>query len=272
MSLYYVTAGEDPSFLTNYTLHSIRSLYETGIDPDKIHICVGSKTSRNLCKLKLPSSIKNIHKVKVDLSHVRWTYDGGKRKYSLFKIAALHEVFGRAVPRSTMVYFDGDVLWFKNPNEWLERRAHKTWFHHGKEYKIKARLPRDKVDTKDYKSLSKWVPDVTAYLLLKYGAKRFPVRELVAGFYILHPMVQSEVLRLTHKFTQEISRTPQFNRSSGAGDQKPMNAALNILNINYHGGSRFDCLDHSKYFIHYFGTQQMKAAFRKQLNTMGCLK
>lgn len=268
---YYVTCMTQKNFIKEYGRYALISLLKCGIKPEDIHVCVLEHHDVDVIRRYIEEPVK-IHICPIDLSHVKWTYEGGKRKYSLFKIHALNVAFPRPIKDRRMVYFDGDVLWFKDPKEFFMKWWDCTWFHHGKDYSIKAMkkfgITEKDVNVNDYKSFSKWVPAPTAHLLMKYGMSHFPKRECVAGLYVLHPRDHEILLRTTYVFTEEISHMDVFTQHWGAGDQKPMNAALNRLNIYWCGGSRFECPEHKEFFFHYFGDQEQKKAFHRKVKEM----
>lgn len=270
---YYVTAMSGEEFIQKFGRWAVKSLLKTGVSPTDIHVCVNTKEDKLLVKKLIPQIKQNIHRTDEDLSYVKWTYEKGKRKYSLFKIASLVKFFPKPIEGKSMLFFDGDVLFFKNPEEFLKTVDSKTWFHHGKDYKVKAKIKFDitekDVNPLDYESLSKWVPAPTAYLLLKYGMSHFPWTECVAGLYLMHPKDHEILLKTTYEYTKEIALMDEFTKHFGAGDQKPMNAALNVLNIDWHGGGRSKFPECNDYFFHYFGIQDRKDDFnnkRRELN------
>jgi len=262
---YYVTVATGKDFINTYTKYAIRSLIKAGMSPSDIHVVGNGKDDVNLLRNKVPDV--NIYKIKEDLSHVTWTVFSGKRKYSLFKAAALYKVFTKPVPGQCMIYFDGDVLFYKNPTSFFETKCDKTWFHHGKDLAKRASISKDKVDITSFDSLQKWISAPCAHLMVKHGAKRIPDREVVAGFYLLHPRDHEQVLRLTYEYC--IENADKFAKHEGAGDQKPMNAALSVANIDWHGGSRFLCPEHKDYFDHFFGKKNMKDEFRRKAKQIG---
>jgi hypothetical protein len=262
---YYVTVGTEKDFLQDYTQWSIQSLIKTGISTDDIYFVGRTKKDIRLIKRLVPE-LKNILQVNEDLDYVKWKYHGGTRKYSLFKAAALHKCFTKPKPGRCMIYFDGDVLWYKNPTPFFETKCEKTWFHHGKSLEKRAKISRKDVDIRNVKSLSRWASEPAAYLMVKYGATVLPEREVVAGFYLLHPRDHEQVLKLTYEGCKE--NATKFIKHEGAGDQKPMNAALAVLNVDWHGGSKFFCPEHSKYFDHFFGKKDRKQIFQRKIKKM----
>jgi len=265
---YYVTVATKKSFITTYTQWALKSLIKTGVSPSEIHFIGKTKKDIKLVKKLVPYPI-NTHIVDEDLDKVKWKCFGGKRKYSLLKIAGLYKTFPKAEDGRCMVYFDGDVLWYKNPTEFLLTKCDKTWFHHGKELEKRATIDRCKVKLDDVDSLSKWTSLPAAYQMVKYGIKQLPEREIVAGFYLLHEQDHEKILKLTYEMT--LDNTSRFVRHEGAGDQKPMNAALQVLDIDWHGGSRFFCPEHKEYFDHFFGKKNMKDDFYKRAKKIGLM-
>tara|TARA_Y100000034_G_C6861891_1_gene392386 strand:- start:136 stop:966 length:831 start_codon:yes stop_codon:yes gene_type:complete len=266
MSFYYVTCATGKDFIERYSQYAIRSLFDSGIPYSDIYFIGNKRNDENLIRNLIPN-IENVYVANEDLRKVKWTYMKGKRVYSLFKIAGLNKFFQKPRPGKHLVYFDGDVLFFKDPTKFLLKYKSKTWFHHGKKNSDCAKkrtgrriLKRD-VSMKNYRSLSNWVSSPCAWLMQKHGATKIPDRQVCAGFYILHPNDHSSVLRLTYKYAMELSRKKKFNRHCDVGDQKPMNAALSVLNIDFSGGDRFSCPEHEDYFIHYFGSGAQKKAF-----------
>jgi len=130
---YYVTVGTNEKFLNTYTIHAIKSLIKTGVPEDSMHFVGGSKSDIKFIKKHIGKTNINYHVVSEDLSRVRWRYSKGKRKYSLFKAAALYKTFKNPINGKHMIYYDGDVLWYKNPKGFFDRKNKKTWFHHGKD-------------------------------------------------------------------------------------------------------------------------------------------
>lgn len=262
---YYVTAATGKEFINGYTKWAVRSLLKAGISPTNIHVVGNNKEDIKLLRKKMPDV--NIYKIKEDLSHVTWTIFGNKRKYSLFKAAALYKVFPNPIKNKYMIYFDGDVLWYKDPTPFFKTKCSQTWFHHGKDLSKRCDLPKSKIDVKNLGLLQQWISLPCAYLMVKHGAKKIPDREVVAGFYLLHPRDHAQVLKLTYEYCLE--NADKFNRHEGAGDQKPMNAALNVLEVDWHGGSRFFCPEHRQYFDHFFGKKNMKEEFKSRVKLLG---
>lgn len=258
---YYVTVGSNKSFLKKFTTNAIFSLLKTGVPVDSIHFIGKNSKDVSLIKKRINGAKINYHIVDEDISNVKWKYAKGKRKYSLLKAAALYKTFPDPLQGRKMVYFDGDVLWYKDPTSFLDTKSHKTWFHHGKVLaeRTKSKKRPEEIDIKSLKSLREWCSEPMAYLMVKYGINRLPEKEVVAGFYVLHESDHSSLLKMTYEGCVENST--KFARHEGGGDQKPLNAALNILNIDWHGGCRFDCPEHKEYFDHFFGKDNMKNEF-----------
>ncbi len=263
---YYVMAASGDKHIKKYAQFALRSLIKTGVPIEDIHCMVNTKQDLKVIK-KLVPDLKNTYIVGEKLDHIRWQAHGGKRKYSVFKAAGLYKCFPKPIKDKCMVYFDTDVLFFKDPTPFLKTKWHKTWFHHGKDLatvvvrKSRAgrKMAKSEVDMKDYKSLSKWVSAPAAWCMIKRGAKRLPDLEAVAGFYILRPEDHEDLLKVTYENCMLIVK--QFGNHVDVGDQKPMNAALNILEIDWHGGDRFACQEHLEYFEHYFGVKARKKEF-----------
>jgi len=270
---YYVTAASGEEHITTYAQYALKSLIKTGVSIENIYCVSNTKKDSQIIK-KLVPNLKNIHIVNEKIDHIPWPYLQGKRKYSVFKSAALYKCFTKPMGDKCMIYFDTDVLFFKNPSEFLKTKWHKTWFHHGKDLKTvvvrKSRagrkMKKSEVDVNNYGSLSKWVSAPAAWCMIKHGAKILPDREAVAGFYLLRPEDHEKLLELTYENCLEIVK--KFKDHVDVGDQKPMNAALNILEINWHGGDRFSCPEHLKYFDHYFGGKSYKKRFHTMKNKM----
>ena len=93
---------------------------------------------------------------------------------------------------------------------------------------------------------------------------------VVSGFYILHPNDHEKLLKCTYEGCKIISKMFKsgFGKDS-AGEQKPMNAALCKLKIDWHGGSKFFCPEHTKYFEHFFGKLDNKDRFHKKARKIG---
>lgn len=266
MQFYYVTVGTGEGFLSTYSQWAVKSLLKTGVSSDSVHF-VGKEDADIALMRKLCPFVYNVHQVNEKLAHVKWKYQGGKRKYSLFKSAALYKTFPHPQPDKCMIYFDGDVLWYKDPTPFFLTKCEKTWFHHGKDLEKRAKISRNKIKVNDIKSLSQWASLPMASLMVRHGATKLPEREVVAGFYLLHPRDHTNVLKMTYEFCLE--NVNQFIGHEGEGDQKPMNAALAVLNTDWHGGSRFLCQEHTEYFDHFFGAKDMKERFNKKRRRMG---
>lgn len=263
---YYVTVASGSAFIKDYTQYAVKSLLKAGVDSSDIHVALNTKSDYKMFQ-KLVPQISNLYLVNEDLSIAKWQKFGGKRRYSLLKAAALYKVFGKPKEGKTLVYFDGDVLWYKNPEPFLDKHSDKTWFHHGKCLEKRAKIKKNKVDISSVNSLSKWCSLPMAHLIVKWGGKVLPTREVVAGFYILHPKDHEAVLKKTYEGC--IENSDKFGRHEGCGDQKPMNAALTVLGIDWEGGSRFFCPDHEQYFDHFFGKNDLKTVFHKRAKKMG---
>lgn len=263
---YYFTAASGSKFINKFTKYSVGSLLKAGVDASDIHVAINNKEDRKLMKSLLPE-ITNLHMVNEDLSGVVWKYSKGKRKYSLFKSASLHKTFPKPIEGKYMIYFDGDVLWYKNPSPFFDTVCDKTWFHHGKDLDERSKLKKSQVDIENLDSLKQWCSEPMAYLMVKHGCKKIPDREVVAGLYLLHPRDHEALLKLTYEGCLENST--KFRKHEGGGDQKPTNAALNILEVDWHGGSRFFCPEHTEYFDHYFGKDDMKQKFWNRAKKLG---
>jgi len=263
---YYFTAASGSKFINKFTKYSLGSLLKAGIDASDIHVAINNKEDRKLMTSVLPE-ITNLYMVNEDLSNVVWKYSKGKRKYSLFKSAALYKVFPKPIEGKYMIYFDGDVLWYKDPSPFFDTKCNKTWFHHGKDLAERSKLKKGQIDINNLDSLKQWCSEPMAYLMVKHGCKKIPDREVVAGLYLLHPRDHEALLKLIYEGCLENST--QFRKHEGGGDQKPTNAALNILEVNWHGGSRFFCPEHIEYFDHYFGKDDMKQKFWDRVKKLG---
>jgi len=268
---YYVTVASGKEFILSYTQYSVKSLIKCGVNEINIHVVGNSESDLILLKNCLPYKI-NFYQIDEDLSVVKWKVYGGKRKYSFLKAVALYKIFGKPILDKYMIYFDGDVLWYKNPTSFFESKCEKTWFHHGKSFKKRSKagkrgLTSKDINVSDFDSLSQWCSIPQAHLMIKYGAKIVPEREVVAGLYLLHPRDHESVLKMTYEGCVE--NMDKFVDHEGAGDQKPMNAALSILNTDWHGGSRFLCLEHVEYFDHFFGKKDLKEVFLRKVKEMG---
>lgn len=264
---YYVTVATGEEFIKNYTQYALRSLIKTGVSPDLIYCSVNSKKDRRLIRDLVPE-ILNIKVINEKYDHVTWSYMKGKRKHSYFKAAAMYKTFPEPVSDKYMICFDGDVLWYKDPTSFFMSKKEKTWFHHGKDLGKRSSIKKNEVNPASYESLCKWVNPAMAYLMHKHKITNIPDREVVAGFYLLHPK-DHEVLKLTYQYVQEIAN--MFSKGEGAdsaGEQKPFNAALCKLNIDWHGGSKFFCPEHEAYFDHFFGAQEAKERFNHKRKEM----
>lgn len=271
---YYVTVASGKKFILNFAQYALKSLIKTKVPIEDIYCVVNTKKDFELLKKLIPELI-NIKILNEDLSKVKWRSHGGKRKYSFFKAVALHKCFTKPIENRYMVYFDSDVLWFKNPEEFLLTKCQKTWFHHGKDLREcsarKSRagriMEKSQIDINNYKSLSLWVSQPCAYCMIKRKAKRLPDREAVAGFYILHPKDHEKLLKMTYENCLMVIN--KFSNHVDIGDQKMVNCALNTLEIDWYGGDRFKCPEHKKYFKHYFGVKRMKKEFISDLKKIG---
>lgn len=263
---YYVTAATGEQHIKNVAQYALKSLLKAGISLNDIHCIVN--TDKDVIALnKFVPKLTNVCVVNEPLDHIRWKAHKGKRKFSVFKAAGLHKCFTKPLPSRCMVYFDTDVLFFKNPEPFFKTKWQKTWFHHGKILEDVShrrnpkgiRLTKKEINPENYKSLSQWVSAPAAWCMVKHNCTNLPDREAVAGFYILHPSDHEKLLRLTYENCLEIVKS--FKNHVDVGDQKPMNAALNILQIDWHGGNRLECQEHLEYFDHYFGTKARKQDF-----------
>lgn len=265
MSFYYITAVSGESFISKKCQYAIKSLIRTGTPVDDIHVAVNNKQDRSLIK-KLVPNIKNIHMLSINTDKYRWQYMSGKRKYAVLKPFAINKIFPNPIPDKYLVLFDGDVLWYKDPAPFLDNKKEKTWFHHGKDLGKRARIDRSQVRMDDYKVLSKWCRNALAYLLVKYKVKEIPVREVCSGFYILHPRDHVDLPLWDIRGCDLIS--DKFRKNESAGEQCPLNAALCKLKVDWHGGSRFLCLEHEEYFEHFFGDIVWKKRFDRRVKQM----
>lgn len=266
MRYYYVTMASGEGFIRNQAQYAVMSLLNVGISSSDVHIIVNTKKDKKLFRDLVPD-VDNLHVLNEDLSAYVWKYMGGKRKYAVLKSAGIHKVFPKPISGRYLVMFDGDVLWYRNPVSFLDTKKDKTWFHHGKGLAKRALIPENKVDVTSYKSLSKWCRPAFAYLLVKYGVRKLPQREVNSGFYILHPRDHEELPKWSYYGCQKISK--KFRKDGSAGEQCPLNAALCKLDVDWHGGSRWLCLEHEKYFEHFFGDVEYKKRFRKTIKEMG---
>lgn len=271
LKLYYLTAATGVRFIKDQAQYALKSLLRW-IPSEDIYCCVNTEADRELVQRKVPE-LQNVPVLNEPLGHIKWTYMKGKRKYSVFKAAALHKTFPEPVEDSALVYFDGDVLFYKDPTEYLRARAHKTWFHHGKyNAKLAKRrtgktlTPAD-IDMTSRKSLGQWVSVPCAYLMMRHGSTALPEKQVCAGFFVLHPRDHEVLLRVTYEYCQELA--PHFKDSPDVGDQKPMNAAISVHNIDFHGGDRLLCPEHTEVFDHFFGTKAARKAFDDKVRTMG---
>jgi len=263
---YYFTAASGSKFINKFTKYAVKSLLKTGVDPSNIHIAINNKEDEDLIK-SVVSEVTNLYMINEDLSGVVWKYSKGKRKYSLFKSASLYKTFPEPVEGKYMIYFDGDVLWYKDPSSFFDIMCKKTWFHHGKDLAERSKLKKKQVNIKNIDSLKQWCSEPMAQLMIEHKCKLIPDREVVAGLYLLHPRDHAKVLKLTYDGC--VKNATRFRKHEGSGDQKPMNAALNILETDWHGGSRFFCPEHTEYFDHYFGKDDMKQKFWDRSKKLG---
>jgi len=263
---YYFTAVSGSKFINKFTKYSVKSLLKAGVPAFDIHIAINTEEDKQQVNHVLPE-IDNIYMIGEDLSGVVWKYSKGRRKYSLFKSASLYKAFPNPIEDKCMIYFDGDVLWYKDPTLFFDTKCDKTWFHHGKDLAERSKLKKNQVDVKNLDSLKQWCSEPQAYLMVKHKCRVIPDREVVAGLYLLHPKDHLDVLKLTYEGC--LDNSTKFKKHEGGGDQKPMNAALSILDIDWHGGSRFFCPEHKEYFDHYFGKDDMKQKFWNRAKKLG---
>lgn len=267
---YYVAAISNKDFIKNIGQYAIKSLIKTGISLDDIHVIINDDKDHKLLKNFIPS-IRNFYKAEIDIGQAKWKYAGGKRKYSLLKLGGICKFFGKPIYGRYMVFFDGDVLWYKDPTPFFETKCEKTWFHHGKSRRKHSLAGREGMTEKDinpfnYEQLCRWFSKPQAYLMYKWGAKKVAEREVCSGLYVLHPRDHEQLLSLTYKGV--LINSQRFIRHEGGGDQKPMNAALNTLEIDWHGGSRFFCPEHEQYFEHFFGAKDLKEKMHTKIKEM----
>lgn len=260
---YYVTTASGRKFIADFSQYAIKSLLQCNISCEDIHVVVNNKRDKRQVKGLIKENI-NIYIAKKDLSIAKWKYAKGKRKYSLLKAYGLSRFFPKPIVGKYMIYFDGDVLWYRNPEGFFDKYCHKTWFHHGKDLHSRSSIKKKKVDVKNFKSLSKWCSDPMAYVMVKFGAEIIPDREVVAGLYLMHPRDHEKVIKLTYKGCLE--NCGKFKNHEGGGDQKPLNAALAIAKVDWHGGSRFFCPEHTIFFDHFFGSKSLKRIFQKKVS------
>ena len=271
---YYVFAATGEKHIRTYAQFAIKSLIKTGVPIEDINCAVNNKNDYKLLKSLIPE-LKNIPIVNEDLSKIIWKSHGGNRKFSVFKAAALYKCFGKPIKNKYLVYSDTDVLFFKDPSPFLETKCEKTWYHHGKKIvdfvyrKSRAgyNMKKNEVNVKDMNSLSKWMSAPAAYCMIKRGGTKIPDVEPVCGFYMLHPRDHEKLLKMTYENCIMISG--KFKNHVDVGDQKPNCAAIHTLEIDWHGGDRFSCPEHLKYFNHYFGTKQMKNQFFIDIKKLG---
>lgn len=270
LGFFFITAATGKNHIEKYAQYAIKSLLKTGVQSKDVYCVVNTNADFKLIKILVPK-LENIYIVNEKINHIKWKAHHGKRKFSVFKAAGLYKC--KKPTNKYMVYFDTDVLFFKNPIPLLKTKCNKTWFHHGKDLeKVSIRksragrlMKKSEVNVKNYNLLSKWVSAPAAWCMIKNKAKKIPDREAVAGFYILRPE-DFKLLKLTYKNCLIIVK--KFRDHVDVGDQKPMNAALNILEIDWHGGNRFECPECNKYFYHYFGTKSQKTAFYNRVKEL----
>lgn len=266
MTFNYITCAAGDKFITQKAQYAVKSLLRAGISPDVINVAVNTKEERSLFR-KLVPQIKQFHVLKVDVTKYKWGYMGGKRRYAPLKPIGITRVFPGGDP-NPIVMFDGDVLWYKDPTEFLESKAHMTWFHHGKDLAKRAKIKRQDVDMRDIKSVSQWCRYAFAYLLVKYGVTKIPEREICSGFYILHPNDTKTLPEWDVKGCNILANNKVMKKHDSAGEQCPLNAAMCALDVKWHGGSRFFCPEHVDYFDHFFGDITWKKRFNNRVKKM----
>ena len=209
LDFYYVTAATGKDHILNYAQYALRSLVRTNVKLYNIYCVVNTKEDESIIR-KLVPEINNIYVLNKNFDHITWQNHGGKRKYSIFKSLSLFTFFPKPLDGKSMVYFDTDVLFYKDPFPFLKLRSFKTWFHHGKILedvvvrRTGKKMKKIEIDINDYKSLSLWVSAPAAWCMIKHKATKLPDREAVAGFYLLHPRDHEKVLKLTYENCQEI--------------------------------------------------------------------
>ena len=271
MKFNYITVATGRDFIKKKVQYAVKSLFAAGISPDDVHVVGNTKDDKKLFNNLVPE-IKILHILKANVDKYKWGYMGGKRKYAVLKPISIINIFGRTYD-NPVVMFDGDVLWYKNPTEFLETKADKTWFHHGKgleKRSVRGNNPikRKNVDMSSIKSLSRWCRYAFAYLLVKYKVKTLPEREVNSGFYILHPR-DSELPYVDLEGCDLLANNKVLRNHGSAGEQCPLNAALCKLKTDWTGGSRFFCPEHEEYFDHFFGAIGSKKAFEKKVKKLG---
>lgn len=268
---YYVTAATGENHIKEYAQYALKSLIKTGVNISDIYCVVNALEELKLVNKLIPDLL-NVFCINEDLSKIKWTVHNGKRKFSVFKSGALYKCFPKPKTDKAMVYFDTDVLFFKNPEPFLKTKCERTWFHHKKiledvsirKSRAGRLMKKSEVNINDYNSLSKWVSAPAAYCMIKHKAKKLPDREAVAGFYILHPRDHEKLLSLTYRNCLDIVK--EFPNHTDVGDQKPMNAALNILEINWWCDENKN--ESSKFFDHFYGTKSKKTEFFKKIKEL----
>jgi hypothetical protein len=271
---FYVTCATGENHIKEYAQYALKSLLKCRVPGQYIYCLVNNENDLKVLNELIPKYSINIGVANINIDNIKWKAHNGKRKYSVFKSGALYKMFPKPIVNQTMVYFDTDVLFFKDPQEFLDSRSEKTWFHHGKILKDvcirKSRagklINKEDVNINDYESLRQWVSKPAAFLMIKHKCKRLPDREVCAGFFILHRNDHSKLLKLTYENCLYI--VSEFKDDVDVGDQKPLNAALNILEIDFHGGNRLECPEHLEYFNHFFGVKNQKTNFYKKVKEL----
>jgi hypothetical protein len=254
----YVTCGTG-SYVGGYTLYAVKSLLKAGLAGECISVIVSNKEESVLFDNLLPKA--NIKIPGIDMGPVRKL--DHKRQGFFFKAASLH-LCTKPEKGKFLVHFDGDVLFFKDPTEFLDRYTEKTWFHHGKSLE-KNRTPRSQINIKDKKMVGGYLGSVPAgYMFVEHGVKKLPEREGNTGMYIMHPHDHEAIYKLTYDlYIDYMKKFPKCKIE----DQKVFNTAMCILGTDWHGGSRWLCLDHEEYFNHFI-CGDGKKRFRKLCHKM----
>ena len=152
---YYLTAASGSKFINKFTKYSVKSLLKAGVSASDVHVAVNTGEDKKQVNSVLPE-IENIYTVNEDLRGVVWKYSKGRRKYSLFKSASLYKAFPNPIEDKCMIYFDGDVLWYKDPAPFFDTKCDKTWFHHGKDLAERSKLKKSQVNVESLDSLKQW--------------------------------------------------------------------------------------------------------------------
>jgi len=127
-SFEYVTVATGEDYIRSCTVLSVKSLVYSGVKESCIKVIVNSEQESFYFDGILPSSSLII--ADIDMSPV--SLFRTRNQGLFFKTRGLRKCVPSPQSGKYLVHFDGDVLWFSNPENFLQQYVEKTWFHHGK--------------------------------------------------------------------------------------------------------------------------------------------